>query len=178
IFLPVLADAAESTTYWKTMMNQYHQVKRWAWGVVDNSYIVKRWLIEEGMPFWKKTFWLAKFWEVHLLWPVHWFAITVGAFFPPLLNPTFARTILGKTLPQVASTILTISLASLILIWLVHVQARPKVEGVSVVRRLMMPFELLLLPILGFFFSALPGIDAHTRLMLGKYIEYRATEKV
>jgi len=30
----------------------------------------------------------------------------------------------------------------------------------------------------GFFFSALPGIDAHTRLMLGKYIEYRVTEKV
>jgi hypothetical protein len=34
------------------------------------------------------------------------------------------------------------------------------------------------LPIAGFFFSALPGIDAHTRLMLGKYIQYKVTEKV
>jgi hypothetical protein len=34
------------------------------------------------------------------------------------------------------------------------------------------------LPIVGFFFTALPGIDAHTRLMLGKYIEYKVTEKV
>ena len=35
-----------------------------------------------------------------------------------------------------------------------------------------------MLPIIGFFFSALPGLDAHTRLMLGKYIEYKVTEKV
>jgi len=40
------------------------------------------------------------------------------------------------------------------------------------------PLEFLMLPLVGFFFSALPGIDAHTRLMLGKYIEYRVTEKV
>jgi hypothetical protein len=40
------------------------------------------------------------------------------------------------------------------------------------------PLEFFLMPIAGFFFSALPGLDAHTRLMLGKYIEYRVTEKV
>lgn len=179
IFLPALADAAESTSYWKTLVNQYHQVKRWAWGAVDNAYVVRQWLLVEGVPFWKKTFWLLRFWEIHFLWPVHWFAITVSAFLPPLLNPTFARTILGKTLPQVTSMILMISLMSLILIWIIHVRARPKYSGkVSVLRRLMMPFELLLLPILGFFFSFLPGLDAHTRLMLGRYIEYRVTEKV
>ena len=179
IFLPAYADAAESTSYWKTLVNQYNQVKRWAWGVSDNVYLVKRWITEEGVPFWKKTFWLLKFWEFHFLWPVHWFAITVSAFLPPLLNPTFARTILGKTLPQVTSTILTISLVSLVIVWIVHVQARPKrTEKVALIRRLIMPFELLLLPVLGLFFSSLPGLDAHTRLMLGKYIEYRVTEKV
>jgi hypothetical protein len=45
-------------------------------------------------------------------------------------------------------------------------------------RAILSPFEFILLPIVGFFFSALPGLDAHTRLMLGKYIEYRVTEKV
>jgi len=38
--------------------------------------------------------------------------------------------------------------------------------------------EFASLPIVGFFFNALPGIDAHTRLMLGRYIEYKVTEKV
>jgi hypothetical protein len=34
------------------------------------------------------------------------------------------------------------------------------------------------MPLAGFFFTALPGLDAHTRLMLGKYLEYKVTEKV
>ena len=45
-------------------------------------------------------------------------------------------------------------------------------------RALLTPLEFVLMPIAGFFFSALPGLDAHTRLMLGKYLEYRVTEKV
>jgi hypothetical protein len=45
-------------------------------------------------------------------------------------------------------------------------------------RAIIMPLEFVLMPVAGFFFSALPGLDAHTRLMLGKYIEYKVTEKV
>jgi len=87
--------------------------------------------------------------------------------------------VMGKTLPQVTSTILTIALLSLLTIIFIDWQSRPpRPEGSSWLRRVMQPLEFLLLPIVGFFFSALPGIDAHTRLMLGKYIEYRVTEKV
>ena len=56
---------------------------------------------------------------------------------------------------------------------------RPKREDqVSWLRKLVTPFEYVLLPVVTFIFTALPGIDAHTRLMLGKYLEYRVTEKV
>ena len=43
---------------------------------------------------------------------------------------------------------------------------------------LVAPLELIWMPVVGFFFGALPGLDAHTRLMLGRYLEYRVTEKV
>jgi hypothetical protein len=56
---------------------------------------------------------------------------------------------------------------------------RPKKpKEVPTWKALLGPFEFVLMPIVGFFFSALPGIDAHTRLMLGKYIQYKVTEKV
>lgn len=113
-----------------------------------------------------------------MLWPVNWFLITLGATLPPLLNDKFSRTVIGKTLPQVASTILTLSLVSLLAIIVVDFKARPKVAGLAWWRRVVSPFEFILLPVVGFFFSALPGITAHTRLMLGKYLEYRVTEKV
>jgi len=179
IFLPIHADAAESTSFWKTMTNQYEQLKRWAWGVSDDAYIIRQWVLSEGIPFWDKTIRVLKVIEDHFLWPVNWFAITVAAFFPPLLNDKFSRTILGKTLPQVTSTLLTLSLISMIVIFIIDAKNRPpRPNKWNIFSYIMQPLEFLLLPIVGFFFSALPGIDAHTRLMLGKYIEYKVTEKV
>jgi hypothetical protein len=117
--------------------------------------------------------------EAHFLWPVNWFAVTLGALIPTYLNPEFSRTILGKTLPQVSSAILTFALVSLVVIIILDMLNRPPhPEGTSKIRRLLQPIEFLWMPIVGLFFSALPGLDAHTRLMMGKYIEYRVTEKV
>lgn len=179
IFLPIYNDAAQSTGFWKTMVNQYEQIKRWAWGVSDDAYIIKQWLLVPNMPFWDKTLRVFHVLEAHFLWPVNWFAITLGAILPPLLNPEFGQTVLGKTLPQVTSTILTFSLVSMVVMFVLDAVNRPpRPDHVSVLKRLLQPFEFLLMPLVGFFFSALPGIDAHTRLMLGKYIEYRVTEKV
>lgn len=178
IFLPVYADAALSTSFWRTMKNQYEQVRRWAWGVSDDAYIVYHWLTVPGLPFWDKTMRALKVLEDHFLWPVNWFAITLGATLPPLLNEDFARTIMGKRLPQTASLILSLSLLSLVIAIFVDYKQRPARVGVSWWKKVLAPFEFILLPVIGFFFMALPGIDAHTRLMLGKYIEYRVTEKV
>ena len=178
IFLPVHADAAESVGFWNTFVNTYEQVKRWAWGASDDSYIIKKYIMDKKAPFWDKTIRVLKVIEDHFLWPVNWFVITVGANLPPLLNDVFSRTVIGKTLPQVASTILTLSLLGVIAIVLVDMKARPKVKDLPWWRKVMAPFEFVTLPIVGFLFSALPGLDAHTRLMLGKYMEYRVTEKV
>jgi hypothetical protein len=179
IFLPSYCDAAEANGWWATMINQYEQIKRWAWGVSDDAYIMMKWLRVKNMPFWEKSIRSFHVIKDHFLWPVNWFAITLGANIPPLLNKEFNRTILGKTLPQVSSTILTLSLVALIAILFIDWQQKPKApEGTSLFKRLLSPFEFVLLPLVGFFFSALPGLDAHTRLMLGRYLEYRVTEKV
>jgi hypothetical protein len=179
IFLPIFADAAESDSYWNTLKNQYEQLKRWAWGVSDDAYIIRAYVLADRIPFWDKTLRISKVIEDHFLWPVNWFAITVSAIMPPLLNETFSRTVLGKTLPQVTSLLLTLSLISMLVIFVVDAMNRPprpnKYNPLSYIKQ---PLEFLLLPVVGFFFSALPGIDAHTRLMLGKYIEYKVTEKV
>lgn len=179
IFLPIYVDAAEAHGFWQSMINQYEQLKRWAWGVSDDAYIIRQYVLSDEIPFWEKTIRVLKTIEDHFLWPVNWFATTTAAFFPPLLNEAFGRTTLGKTLPQTISMLLTMSLISMVVVFFVDAINRPPRETkhrlLSVIAQ---PFEFLLLPIIGFFFSALPGLDAHTRLMLGKYIEYRVTEKV
>ncbi len=59
-----------------------------------------------------------------------------------------------------------------------YIYRPPRPKHVSLFKAALMPFEFILMPIAGFLFSALPGLDAHTRLMLGKYLQYRVTEKV
>ncbi len=180
IYLPIMADAAEAEGVWQTYSNQYEQVKRWAWGVSDTPYVVSRWIMADKVPFWEKTIRVLRVIEDHFLWPVNWFAITVGALLPPLLNENFARTMIGKTLPQVTSGILTMCLLALLVMIVLNAKLRPAREGrrIPLLSPMIEALEFVTLPIVGFFFSALPGIDAHTRLMLGKYIEYKVTEKV
>lgn len=178
IFLPIYADAAQADGLINTFKNQYEQLKRWAWGVSDDAYIIRQYVLSEA-PFWDKTMRVLKVIEDHFLWPVNWFAITVSAILPPLLNPDFNRTMIGKTLPQVTSTLLTLALFSMAVVIVIDAVNRPpRPQGKSLISYILQPLEFILIPIIGFFFSALPGIDAHTRLMLGKYIEYKVTTKV
>jgi cellulose synthase/poly-beta-1,6-N-acetylglucosamine synthase-like glycosyltransferase len=179
IYLPLLADAAQSTSFWKTLAAQYQQIQRWAWGVSDDPWIIKSYFLADDIPFWDKTTRLMQVIWAHFLWPVNWFLITVGLTLPTLLNPAFGRTALGYTVPKLSSFILTISLSFLVVMIVIDNMHKPKRPNkVSLFRVILTPFEFILMPIAGFFFSALPGLDAHTRLMLGKYIQYRVTEKV
>lgn len=179
IYLPLFADAAQSEGFWKTIKNQYQQLQRWAWGVSDDPWIIKSYFLTRDIPFWDKTMRVIQVVWSHFLWPVNWFIISVGLTIPTLLNPAFGRTALGYTVPKLSSLILTLALAFLIVMIVIdNIQKPKRPAGTSIIRHILTPFEFILMPIAGFIFTALPGIDAHTRLMLGKYIEYKVTEKV
>lgn len=179
IYLPVFADAAESTSLFKTLKNQYQQVTRWAYGASDVPWWIKYYFLKKDVPFWDKTSRLIYALWAHFTWPVNWFLITVGLTLPTLLNPAFGRTALGYMVPKISSFVLTIALAFLLITIVIdNVYKPPKPATFAWWRRILVPFEFILMPIAGFFFSALPGLDAHTRLMLGKYMEYKVTEKV
>jgi hypothetical protein len=179
IYLPVHVDAAQSSSFWKTVKNQYEQYKRWAWGVSDDPWIIRNYFLTPGVPFWDKT--MRVMWVIwsHFTWPINWFIITIGLTVPTLINPAFARTTLGYTVPKLSSTVLTVALMFLVVMLVLDNIYKPKrPKDFPLWRAVLVPLEFVLMPVVGFFFNALPGLDAHTRLMLGKYLEYRVTEKV
>lgn len=179
IYLPLYADAPVSGTIWGTIRSQYSQYQRWAWGVSDDPYVIKNYFLTPGVPFFAKTFRLIALMRDHFLWPVNWFIITLGISVPVLLNREFARTVIGYTLPGISSIILTVSLSFLVVMLIIDSKHRPpRPESVPAWRAALLPLEYVLMPIVGFLFSALPGLDAHTRLMLGRYLKYKVTEKM
>ena len=92
IFLPVYADAAEGATLRRTLENQYHQILRWAWGVSDIPYVVYR-RVRRARPGAGALRIMRVVWyvEEHLMWPSHWFLLTLGGLVPRLVNPTYAH---------------------------------------------------------------------------------------
>jgi cellulose synthase/poly-beta-1,6-N-acetylglucosamine synthase-like glycosyltransferase len=179
IYLPALADAAESHGFWKTIVNQYEQHKRWAWGVSDIPFVLKQYFTNTTIPFWDKTMRVLHLLENHILWPTNWFILTLGSTIPPIINKNFARTVLGHNLAQISSGILTFSIGFLAIMLILDLRTKPKRPHEYPLWKVpMLYLQWLSLPVVSFFLSALPGLDAHTRLMLGKRLEYRVTEKI
>lgn len=177
IYLRTSMDAALSSSYIRSLKNKYDQEKRWSWGVSDDPLFIKWWATVPGVPFFRKTITLGNVLIDHFLWPVNWFIITIAANIMPFVNPVFTRTAIGYNVPKLAGFILTICLLSLFSMIIIDYRHNPK-NSHSTFKKLLFPFEFLLLPFAGFFLSTLPAILSHTTLMLGKRIEYKVTEKL
>jgi cellulose synthase/poly-beta-1,6-N-acetylglucosamine synthase-like glycosyltransferase len=179
IFLPVYADAAEGSNWYQTLINHYRQIRRWAWGVSDVPYLMWRLAQRTDMPLWPRLSRVALFTEEHISWPSHWFLLTLGAHGPALLAPAFTLTPLGQSLSMLAQVALTLCLPCLaLMIWLDTRLRPPRPEPSSWWRDVLAVASWALLPVAGLLLTAIPALDAHTRLILGQYLQYQVTEKL
>lgn len=179
IYTIINGDAVFSGDTMKTFVSRYEQEKRWAWGVTDISYFWNNMFTADHIKWSvkaKKFFYLS---ETHLLWPTSFFILTISGWIPPIVNPTFNRTVLGFILPQLTGFILTLATAMLILYIYLDFKLRHKLNQKTKLRHLPLFFvQWYLLPVVSFILSSLPALDAHTRLLFGKKIQYKVTEKV
>lgn len=159
-------------------MNRYEQEKRWAWGVSDVAYTWTRLWDTPHIPFvpkFRKFLFLLK---SHLLWPTSFFILTVFATVTPMVNPIFKRSVLGFILPQVSGLILTISSTMLIVYTFLDIWVRKKLSIETRPQNfLFLIIQWYILPFVSFFLSSVPALEAHTRMLVGKKIVYKVTEK-
>jgi len=102
-----------------------------------------------------------------------------GASFPVWISLDFSLTDLGQNLFVYSSGILTATLSTVVmLILLEHLMLPPKPASWGPVRSTLVYLQYLSYPVVGLMLSVLPALEAHTRLLLGKYLEYRVTEKL
>jgi hypothetical protein len=178
LFIPIYGDAVRARTYWRSMAEQYLQVRRWAWGVTDIPFVIQNAIRHHEIPFWSRFWRITNLFGEHINWAIAPFVITFGATVPLLVNPAFAETTLGQNLPIFASAMLTLALVSLLV--LVAVEQRivpPRPAEWGPLERFISYAQWIGLPLVGIFFSTLPALDAQTRLLTGRYLEYRVTEK-
>ena len=179
IFLPVMADAAEGPSFLSTLANHYRQTRRWAWGVSDLSYLVGRAVRQTDVPFWARLRRVSFYAEEHVVWPTHWFLLTIGVNLAAWLAAGSWPGSPMAAMAAASSWLLTACLPSVAVIALIDQRLRPPRPAPA-------PWwdeiadlaAWVLLPAVGLVLTALPAVDAHTRLLLGTSLHYQVTEKL
>lgn len=178
IHCPLYMDAVLSETYVKTFKSQYTQLRRWAWGVCDFPFVAINLAKHKKISLWKKIYCIFNLLENYFFWATAPILITVTGWLPGILNPRFQDTVLSYNLPSVTSSVLTLASVGILMCIFVSFLLIPDKPGKkSVFSELSLIFQWFLVPIVSIFLSAIPAIDAQTRLMFGRYLEYKVTEK-
>lgn len=178
IYSPIYMDAVLSDTYFKTFCSQYKQLRRWAWGVCDFPFVVLNLYYNPHFTLSKKIFCVAEFLERSFFWATSGILITCAAFIPGFINPAFRQTVLAYNLPHVVSDILTLSSIGILIctiLSLIVIPYNPKRKWFG---QFLLCAQWIFVPIVSIFLSAIPALDAQTRLVFGKYLEYNVTKKV
>ncbi len=179
IFLPVMADAAEGSSLVATLANHYRQTRRWAWGVSDVPYLLCRAARATDIPFWARLRRVTFYSEEHVVWPTHWFLLTIGAHLVAYQDPVGWQASGMASIAAASSWLLTACLPSVAVIaWLDRRLRPPRPGAVPVCDRVADVAVWGMLPAIGLILTALPAVDAHTRLLFGRYLHYQVTEKL
>jgi hypothetical protein len=183
LFIPMYGDAVRARSYPRTLVEQYMQIRRWAWGVTDIPFYIRNALVHSEIPRGQRIRRLVDLWLDHINWAIAPFVILFGSNLPLFIqsewgDPSFAYSPLGQNLPLYATWLLTGAFCCLVV--LVYVEDRiapPRPASWGPLQHLTAWIQWLFLPVVGLFFSNLPALDAQTRLMTGRYLEYRVTPK-
>jgi len=178
IYTPVYMDAVLGDTYIETFKSQYIQLRRWAWGVVDFPFMAINISRNPNISLWEKIRQISLFLENAFFWATGPLIITFAGWLPSLMNTGFRDSVLAYNLPKITSQILTIAAVGIIMCGVISLILVPrKRKKRSTLETLSLLLQWLMVPIVSIFLSAIPALDAQTRLLLGKHLEYKVTKK-
>lgn len=176
---PVYMDANVAGTFWQTAKNVYKQQRRWAWGAENFSYVAFGFLKNNKISTRAKFYYLFNMLEGYWSWSTNALMIFALGWLPVMIGGrTFNESVLAYNLPSVTRTIMTFAMVGLVTSAIISMKLLPprplhypKRKTVSMVLQwVLVPFTII-------FFGSFPAIDAHTRLMLGKYMGFWITPK-
>ncbi len=178
--LTVSMDVAAADTWWKTATNVYKQKRRWAWGVENFPIVMRAFLKSKTLAPSTKLTHAFKLFEGHVAWATWAFLLTVIGWLPALFaGREFSNSILYYSAPRVTTAIFQLSSLVLVTTIILSFALLPKEEMRSFppLKKVGMVLEWLFIPVITTGLGALPALDAQTRLMLGRYMEFWVADK-
>jgi len=178
IFVPIYMDAVLAEGYWETLKNQYLQKQRWAYGCEHFPYVVTESLKNNKISFYDKWIRVYRMFEGNFSWATASIYIAGVAWLPIIFGAGFKDTVLGANLMFIIRNLMVLTWIGIVIsIYISILLLPPRPANYPKRKFVEMILQWVLMPIQAIFFSSFPAIDAQTRLMLGKYLGFRVTDK-
>lgn len=178
--VPVYLDTVDTGSFWRTIKNQYLQVRRWGYGVEHVPYLFYHFFKQKEIPWRKKWKHLFYYIEGYYFWAtVPIMMILLGRLPLVVMSYRSDATIVLQRTPQLLELLMQVGMVGVLISAIVNITFIPaKPARFSRFRYLAMVLQWVFLPISMIIFGSIPVADAQTRMMLGKYLGFWNTEKI
>lgn len=176
---PVSMDANVASTFWQTMVNQYKQQRRWGYGAENIPYFLFGFMKNKKVSARKKWVFGFLIIEGFHSWATNALIIFMLGWLPLYLGGTaFNATQLSYNLPQMTKYIMTLASVGIVssaALSIVILPPKPPEYGKGKYALMILQWPLMFVTMI--VFGAFPGLEAQTRLALGKYMGFWVTPK-
>ncbi|PIR96244.1 MAG: hypothetical protein COT92_02170 [Candidatus Doudnabacteria bacterium CG10_big_fil_rev_8_21_14_0_10_42_18] len=178
LFIPISLDTCLAPTTWQTLKNQYKQKRRWAYNVEYYPHLVPK-LLKLKAPLYDKLYKLFQYMEGNFNWATASLMISTLGWLPLFLGGNrFNESVVALNLPLITKTLMNVALFFLIFsVYINLILLPPRPKKYSVWRSVAMYLQWFLVPLASVIFGSIPAIEAQTRLMFGRYLEFWVTPK-
>ncbi len=178
MYLPVSMATAKGDGFWDSAKNLYKQQRRWAWGVEHFPFMYWHFKKHKHIPWPKKIKYLWNLGEGMYSWASAPLLIFILGRLPLLVAPDVVRnTAFYQSVPFTLETLMNLAMSGILVSAFFSLFLLPKPPKKHPLNYPIMLLQWILLPVTLVVFGAVPGLDAQTRLMLGKYLGFYVTKK-
>ena len=179
LFVTLSMNIVVGRNWWDTFRKLYVQKRRWAWGIENFPMVMTGFLQDKEIPLTEKIRHGFKMLEGHVSWATWGLMLTFFGWLPLLLvGREFGHSVVSYHLPRIREVIFNLAGLSLLVSIVLSFLITPKPpKHVSKLRNFSFAFQWLL-PLMLPALLALPALDAQTRLLLGRYLNFEVTKKV
>jgi len=176
---PISMDATVAPTIWGTIRNIYKQHRRWTYGVENWCYITYHFIKNKNIPL--KQRWVVASLQGEGYWslvtnPIMLFILGWAPIF--LGTREFHETVLSYELPIMVRNLLILAMGGLVVSSIISLSLTPpRPPKYNRFKYVVMVLQWIMVPVTMIIFSAIPGLDAQTRLMFGRYMGFWVTPK-
>ena len=179
IYVTLSMDIVAASNWWQTAKSIYKQKRRWAWGVENFPIVMRGFLKSQKISFYNKFRHGFKLLEGYVAWASWSFLSSIIGWLPIIFaGREFERSVVYYNAPRITATIFQLASLSLLISIILSLLLMPKAKIKYPWRiKVLHAFEWLLVPVIFILLSAIPALDAQTRLMFGRHMEFWVADK-